>query len=71
MAQLSPSAQPGGTWPPVVRPPVGWLPQDDGRVSLAAAVPLGVLQASVAGYLAAIGAPLVQTVVKRGYRLAV
>ena len=55
------SAAPGSTWPPVVRPPVGWLPQDDGRVALGAAVPLGVLQARVAEYLAAIGAPLVIT----------
>ena len=52
---------PGATWPPVIRPPVGWLPQDDGRVALGAAVPLGVLQARVAEYLAAIGAPLVIT----------
>jgi precorrin-3B synthase len=55
------SAAPGATWPPVVRPPVGWLPQHDGRVVLGAGVPLGVLQASVAEYLAAIGAPLVIT----------
>ena len=55
------SATPGATWPPVVRSPVGWLPQDDGRVVLGAAVPLGVLQARVAEYLAAIGAPLVIT----------
>jgi precorrin-3B synthase len=61
LAQLSPTAEPGAMWPPVVRPPVGWLSQDDGRVSLAAAVPLGVLQASVGEYLAAIGAPLVIT----------
>ena len=54
-------AAPGATWPAVVRPPVGWLPQDDGRVSLGAAVPLGVLLARVAEYLAAIGAPLVIT----------
>jgi precorrin-3B synthase len=42
-------------------PPVGWLPQDDGRVTLGAAVPLGVLQARVAEFLAAIGAPLAIT----------
>jgi precorrin-3B synthase len=54
-------AAPGATWPAAVRPPVGWLPQDDGRVALGAAVPLGVLQARVAEYLAAIGAPLVIT----------
>jgi precorrin-3B synthase len=58
---FTPSVAPGATWPPVVRPPVGWLPQADGRVVLGAAVPLGVLQARVAEYLAAIGAPLVIT----------
>ncbi len=56
-----PCAAPGATWPPVVRPPVGWLRQDDGRVALGAAVPLGVLPARIAEYLAAIGAPLVIT----------
>ena len=61
LEQFTPSAAPGATWPPVVRPPVGWLPQDDGRVALGAAVPLGVLQARVAEYLAAIGAPMVIT----------
>jgi precorrin-3B synthase len=55
------SAAAGATWPPVVRPPVGWLQQDDGRAALGAAVPLGVLQARVAEYLAAINAPLVIT----------
>jgi hypothetical protein len=61
LEHLTPSAARGATWPPVVRPPVGWLPQDDGRVALGAAVPLGVLQARVAEYLAAIDAPLVIT----------
>ena len=55
------SAQPGATWPPVTRAPVGWIQQDDGRVALGAAVPLGVLQARVAEYLAAIDAPMVIT----------
>ncbi|HEY6648653.1 MAG TPA: precorrin-3B synthase, partial [Mycobacterium sp.] len=41
--------------------PVGWLPQDDGRVALGAAVPLGVLQARVAEFLAAINAPMAIT----------
>ncbi|KLO41694.1 precorrin-3B synthase [Mycobacterium nebraskense] len=45
----------------VTRPPVGWINQDDGRVALGAAVPLGVLPARVAEYLAAIEAPLVIT----------
>ena len=61
LEQFTPCAAPGATWPPVVRPPVGWLQQDDGRVALGAAVPLGVLAARVAEYLAAIGAPLVIT----------
>jgi precorrin-3B synthase len=58
---FSPRAAPGATWSPIVRPPVGWLQLDDGRIALGAAVPLGVLQASVAEFLAAIGAPLVIT----------
>lgn len=42
-------------------PPVGWLPQDDGRVALGAAVPLGVLTARQAEFVAAIEAPVVVT----------
>lgn len=61
LQQFTPDTQPGATWPPVVRPPVGWLPQDDGRVTLGAAVPLGVLQARVAEFLAAIEAPMAIT----------
>jgi precorrin-3B synthase len=53
--------EPGTTWPPVTRPPVGWIQQDDGRVTLGAAVPLGVLKTRVAEYLAAVGSPLVIT----------
>jgi len=49
------------TFPPVTKAPVGWINQDDGRVALGGAVPLGVLPASVAEYLAAIEAPLVVT----------
>jgi len=48
-------------FPPVTKAPVGWINQEDGRVTLGAAVPLGVLPASVAEYLAAIEAPLVVT----------
>jgi precorrin-3B synthase len=48
-------------FPAVTRPPVGWISQQDGRVTLGAAVPLGVLPALVAEYFAAIGAPLVIT----------
>lgn len=61
-AGLLPGADAAGVvLPAVTRPPVGWLEQDDGRVALGAAVPLGVLPARVADYLAAIEAPLVIT----------
>ncbi len=46
---------------PVSRPPVGWIPQDDGKVALGAVVPLGVLSARQAEFLAAIEAPVVIT----------
>ena len=55
------SAERGATWPPAMRPPVGWLVQNDGRVALGAAVPLGVLAAGTAESLAAIEAPMVVT----------
>ncbi|MDT5336838.1 MAG: precorrin-3B synthase [Mycobacterium sp.] len=58
---LARTAEPGTTWPPVTRPPVGWIQQDDGLVTLGAAVPLGVLKTRVAEYLAAVGSPLVIT----------
>src|SRR5258705_83535 len=61
LEQFTPCAAPGATWAPGVPPPVGLLPPDDGRVALGAAGPPGVLPASVAEYLAAIGAPLVIT----------
>jgi precorrin-3B synthase len=61
LGPLAPTVEPGATWPPVTRPPVGWIQQDDGRVTLGAGVPLGVLQARVAEYLAAIDAPMVIT----------
>lgn len=48
-------------FPPVTTPPVGWIEQDDGRIALGAAVPLGLLRAHVAESLAAIEAPLVVT----------
>jgi len=51
----------GVAFPPVVRPPVGWITQDDGRVTLGAAVPLGVLSARQAEFVAAIAAPVVIT----------
>jgi precorrin-3B synthase len=58
---VPPADEVGGCWAPVVRPPVGWIAQNDGRVALGAAVPLGVLQATVAEYLAVIDAPMVIT----------
>jgi precorrin-3B synthase len=61
LAELLPGAELGAAFPPVTRPPVGWIGQDGGRVALGAAVPLGVLRARVAEYLAAIEAPLVIT----------
>ena len=61
VAQLWPGANLGEGFAPVTRAPVGWIEQDDGRVALGAAVPLGVLSARVAEYLAAIEAPLVIT----------
>ncbi|MGB9227245.1 precorrin-3B synthase [Mycobacterium sp.] len=58
---LLPGAEAGAAFPPVTRAPVGWIPQDDGRVTLGAAVRLGVLPARAAEFLAAIEAPLVIT----------
>lgn len=47
---------------PVGRPPVGWIDQDrSGKVALGAVVPLGVLSARQAQFVAAIGAPVVIT----------
>ncbi|WP_061002418.1 precorrin-3B synthase [Mycolicibacterium mucogenicum] len=60
-AGLNPSEPAGATWSPVDVPPVGWIPQDDGRITLGAAVPLGVLQARTAEFVAAITAPVVVT----------
>jgi precorrin-3B synthase len=61
LIDLTVTAEPGATWPPVVRPPVGWLPQDDGRIALGAGVPLGVLPARTAEFVGAIEAPVVIT----------
>ncbi len=60
-SQLWPGVELGDVFRKVNRSPVGWIEQDDGRVALGAAVPLGVLSARVAEYLAAIEAPLVVT----------
>lgn len=60
--RLLPGADPHATaFSAVTRGPVGWIGQNDGRVTLGAAVPLGVLPAHVAEYLAAIEAPMVIT----------
>ncbi len=63
--ELWPGCELGDGFPVVTRPPVGWINQDsprqEGRVTLGAAVPLGVLPARVAEYLTAIEAPLVIT----------
>ena len=58
---LLPGRELRGAFPAVTKAPVGWIEQWDGRVTLGAAVPLGVLSARVAEYLAAIQAPLVVT----------
>jgi precorrin-3B synthase len=60
-AGLRPTEPSGATWAPVDAPPVGWITQDDGRITLGAAVPLGVLQARTAEFVAAITAPAVVT----------
>ena len=61
LAGFAVTAAPGATWEPVTRGPIGWIEQNDGRVALGAAVPLGVLNARVAEYLAAVNAPMVIT----------
>jgi precorrin-3B synthase len=55
------TAPAGATYPPVLRPPVGWILQDGATVALGAAVPLGVLTARQAEFVAAIDAPMVIT----------
>ncbi|CAJ1583031.1 precorrin-3B synthase [[Mycobacterium] wendilense] len=54
-------AVPGPAPAPSPRPPVGWFQQVDGRIALGAGVPLGVLPARTAEFLAAIEAPLAIT----------
>lgn len=61
LAGLAVTAEPGATWPPVVRPPVGWIPQDDGGVTLGAGIPLGVLPARTAEFVGAVEAPVIIT----------
>mgnify|MGYP002628736712 CR=1 FL=1 len=61
LGTMTPTASSGGTWPASTRPPVGWINQTDGRVTLGAAAPLGVLDAESARYLAAVDAPMAIT----------
>lgn len=61
LGDLRATAPAGRQWPPTLRPPVGWIAQDDGRIALGAALPLGLLTAEVAQYLAVMQAPLVVT----------
>lgn len=56
-----PAGEPTVSVTPVTRPPVGWIDQDDGRVTLGAAVPLGLLSARQAQFIAAVDAPVVIT----------
>ncbi len=60
LGDLRPVAPAGGRFPPA-RPPVGWIEQSSEEVTLGAAVPLGVLTARQARFVAAIGAPVVIT----------
>lgn len=55
------AAEPTLTITPTTRPPVGWIEQPDGSVTLGAAVRLGVLSARQAQFVAAIEAPVVIT----------
>ena len=58
LRELVPDTAPSAeSFPPVTKAPVGWMTQIDGRVTLGAAVPLGVLPARVAEYLAAVRGP--------------
>lgn len=61
LAGLPIDAESGQGWPARTKGPIGWLPQDDGRIALGAGVRLGVLPSRTAEYLAAINAPIVIT----------
>jgi precorrin-3B synthase len=61
VGNVLPGAASGSAFAPQLRPPVGWIEQDDGQIALGAAVPLGSLPVRVAEFLAAIEAPLVIT----------
>lgn len=61
LEEFSATAPAGARFETTTRGPVGWIPQNDGRVALGAAVPLGILPARTAEFLAAIEAPLMIT----------
>lgn len=61
LGALRPTVQAGRTWPPSSDAPVGWIEQTDGRLTLGAAVRLGVLDAESARYLSAVDAPMAIT----------
>jgi precorrin-3B synthase len=61
LGALTPTASDQLEFATATRGPVGWIEQDDGRVALGAAVPLGTLPARTAEFLAAIEAPMVIT----------
>ena len=58
---FTPTGAAGAAFAPVNRPPIGWIEQDNGKVALGAAVPLGVLSVRQAQFVAAINAPIVIT----------
>jgi precorrin-3B synthase len=58
---FTPTGPAGAAFAPVNRPPVGWIEQDNGKVALGAAVPLGVLSVRQAQFVAATNAPIVIT----------
>ena len=63
-AVIEPPTAPAGAPEPVPagpRPPIGWLDQPDGAVTLAGGVPGGVLPARLAEFLAAVERPLIIT----------
>lgn len=61
LGALTPTAPPSRTSVAPPRPPVGWIEQKDGRIALGAGVPLGVLEADTARFLAAVAAPMAVT----------
>ena len=61
LAGFLPTAPVGAEFETATRGPVGWFEQNDSRVALGAAVPLGILPARTAEFLAAIEVPMVIT----------